>query len=193
MPLHPIDYSKVVFYKIVSNDLDIRECYVGSSTNFTKRKYQHKMSCTNPRDHNYNYKLYQFIREHGGWENFSIVPLEEVSCSGKLEVLRKEREHFENESATLNMSVPSRTKSEWSSENKERASTTKKEWYQNNLEMTKERSKTRYFNNKEKIQEYKSQLVECPNCSIVCCRASLCKHRKSQKCLNHVKQQDNED
>ena len=71
--------------------------------------------------------------------------MEEVSCSGKLEVLRKERERFEREGATLNMKVPSRTKSEWTSENKERVSETKKERCQNNLETTKERSATSFF------------------------------------------------
>jgi len=41
-----VDYSKVVIYKIVYKDLDIKECYVGHTTNFTKRKCTHHKLCT---------------------------------------------------------------------------------------------------------------------------------------------------
>jgi hypothetical protein len=52
MPKMNIDYSKTVTYKIVSNDLNIRDCYVGSTTEFTKRKYGHKSDCTNANSKN---------------------------------------------------------------------------------------------------------------------------------------------
>jgi hypothetical protein len=38
MPRLPIDYSKSIIYKIVCKDLDVKDCYVGSTTNFTNRK-----------------------------------------------------------------------------------------------------------------------------------------------------------
>jgi len=42
MPKVPTDYSKTIIYKIVCNDLNVNECYIGHTTNFIKRKGQHK-------------------------------------------------------------------------------------------------------------------------------------------------------
>ena len=38
MPKENIDYSKTIIYKIVCKDINIKDCYVGSTTNFTNRK-----------------------------------------------------------------------------------------------------------------------------------------------------------
>ena len=45
MPKTEIDYSKSVIYKIVCDDLNVKDCYVGSTTNFIKRKRHHKEAC----------------------------------------------------------------------------------------------------------------------------------------------------
>ena len=50
MPKIPIDYSKTIIYKIVCNDLSIKECYVGHTINMTKRKCCHKSTCNNEKD-----------------------------------------------------------------------------------------------------------------------------------------------
>ena len=42
MPRKEIDYSKTVIYKIVCNDLNVKDVYVGHTTDFTKRKATHK-------------------------------------------------------------------------------------------------------------------------------------------------------
>ena len=64
MPKTPTDYSKSVIYKI--EHIDKPELvYVGSTTNFTKRKYQHKCAYNNK-----NYMLYQMIRNNNGWDSF---------------------------------------------------------------------------------------------------------------------------
>ena len=34
-----------VMYKIVCNDLNINDCYVGHTTNFNNRKSDHKYNC----------------------------------------------------------------------------------------------------------------------------------------------------
>ena len=41
------DYSKGFIYKFVCNDITIQNTYVGSSTDFTKRKSCHKSACNN--------------------------------------------------------------------------------------------------------------------------------------------------
>ena len=47
MPRLPINYEKTHFYKIVSNDLSITDCYVGHTTDFKTRKTSHKTQCNN--------------------------------------------------------------------------------------------------------------------------------------------------
>jgi len=52
MPKIPIDYSKTIIYKIVCNDLNVKDCYVGHTINMTKRKWAHKSRCHNDKDKN---------------------------------------------------------------------------------------------------------------------------------------------
>jgi hypothetical protein len=42
MPKTTIDYSKIVIYKIVCYDLNVKDIYIGSTTDFTQRKCSHK-------------------------------------------------------------------------------------------------------------------------------------------------------
>ena len=70
MPRLNIDYSKIVIYKIVCNDLNIPDCYVGSTTNFSRRKNGHKTACNNSNLKNHNLKIYLAIRANSGWDNW---------------------------------------------------------------------------------------------------------------------------
>ena len=80
MPRIPIDYSKTIIYKIVCCDENITDVYVGSTTDYKSKKNQHKSNCYNEKSHCYNLKLYQFIRENKGWNNFQMIPVEEYPC-----------------------------------------------------------------------------------------------------------------
>ena len=113
MPRLDIDYTKVVIYKIVCNDLNILDCYVGSTTNFTKRKNAHKRTCNNINIKNYTLKVYQFIRANGGWDNWSMLELEKYPCNDNNEATTRERYWFELLSAKLNTLVPSRSNEEY--------------------------------------------------------------------------------
>ena len=44
MPLSKVDYNKAVIYRIYCLDSKIKECYIGLTTDFIRRKYQHKHS-----------------------------------------------------------------------------------------------------------------------------------------------------
>ena len=58
------DYTKTIIYKLINYDYpDL--VYVGSTTNFTKRKQQHKQRCHNEIGENYDYKVYVNIRKIG--------------------------------------------------------------------------------------------------------------------------------
>ena len=80
MPRLPIAYSNTVIYKIVSNDLNITECYVGHTTDFVRRKAAHKSACTNEKGKTYDFKVYKTIREIGGWDNWSMIEIEKYPC-----------------------------------------------------------------------------------------------------------------
>ena len=69
----PIDYSNACIYKICCKDLSVKDVYVGSTTNFVQRcqrRRDHKAVCNNEKGRDYNYYVYQFIRENGGWDNW---------------------------------------------------------------------------------------------------------------------------
>ena len=133
MPSKPIDYTKTHFYKIVCKDTDITECYVGHTTDFSKRKSQHKRMTTNENDRHYDIYLYQFIRENGGWDNWEMINIETRSCKDSLEAKTIERECTEKLQANLN-----RVKAV---ETQEEKAVRKKQWAEDNAE------KVRDYNN----------------------------------------------
>jgi len=164
MPKIAIDYSKTIIYKLVCNDLTVTDLYVGHTTNFTKRKNSHKSRCCNVNTIEYNYKVYQTIRENGGWDNWNMVQIEEFCCNNKIEACARERYWYEQLKGTLNIVYPARTSKEWSEENKEKIKQQKKEYNEANKEKLKERYKEYREANKEKIKKYyeenKEQLIE---------------------------------
>ena len=102
MPKLEIDYSNTIIYKITCKDKSIKEIYVGHTTNFVQRKYTHKQSCNN----NYNSKLYNIIRNNGGWNNWEMIMLEFFNCKNSIEARIKEQEYYEKLQATLNSVEP---------------------------------------------------------------------------------------
>jgi len=159
MPKIAIDYSKTIIYKLVCNDLSVTDLYVGHTTNFTKRKNSHKSDCFNKNKKEYNYKVYQFIRVNGGWENWNMVQIEEFCCNNKIEACARERYWYEDLKGTLNTNYPARTKKEHYEDNKEQLLENMKEWFEANKEKKKEQiaeyKKKWYEANKEKIKEYR--------------------------------------
>ena len=134
MPVKNIDYSKTIIYKICCNDLNVKEIYVGSTCNFIKRKSKHKDSCNNIKSKQYNYKLYQFIRDNQGWENFSMIEIEKYSCNDNNEARSRERYWYEQLNATLNMVIPITTKEEQKEYEKEYKQEYNKKYREENKE-----------------------------------------------------------
>jgi len=106
------DFGKTIMYKIVCDDLNVKDCYVGHTTNMTKRKYKHKTACNNEKNKAYNRKIYQIIRQNGGWSNWSMLLIETFPCKDKHEACKREREIFEELDAKMNMVRPYRTHEE---------------------------------------------------------------------------------
>lgn len=102
MPKYPMDYSKTVIYKIVCKDVTIKDCYVGHTTNFDGRIKQHRQACYNKISKQYNLNVYKFIRDNGGFENWSVIKIIDVECIDKFHVSQVEREYIELLQPTLN-------------------------------------------------------------------------------------------
>ena len=119
MPKVPIDHSNTIIYKIVCNDVDIKECYVGQTTSFDKRKSHHKSSCSNANNKKHNLYVYQFIREHNGWNNWSMIEIEKFNAIDKFDAHKRERYWIETLQSTLNKIIPTRTKKEYYEQNTE--------------------------------------------------------------------------
>lgn len=112
MPKLPTDYSKNINYKLCCLDQTITDIYVGQTTDFTKRKYSHKQSCHNENKKDYNYYVYQFIREHGGWDNWSMIQVEEYPCNNNREAEARETYWMKELKSTLNSMQSFTTKEE---------------------------------------------------------------------------------
>jgi hypothetical protein len=149
MPKNSIDYSKYSFYKIVCNDLNIKDCYVGSTANYTSRKANHKIACNVEEHPRHNYKIYQIIRSNGGWSNWSMVLIDVIPCNNGQEARRKERELYEHLNATMNNNIPNHSIEEYKQKNKKIICEKMKEYYQKN----KDKMKEYYQKNKDRIKE----------------------------------------
>lgn len=154
MPRKPIDYSNTIIYKLCCNDITITDIYVGHTTNWTKRKGSHKTRCNNPNNKCYNYYVYQFIREHGCWDNWSMVEIEKINCIDSNDARKHERRYLELLGATLNVVLPTQTKKEYVENNKEHIKKLQQDWYIKNKEITISRASKRYTQNIEYIKEY---------------------------------------
>ena len=101
------DYSNTIFYKIYCKDPSITDLYIGHTTNFVQRKHSHKQSCINPNSVNYNYKLYQCIRDNLGWDNWTMEIIGFHNCEDLQSAKVQEQHYFEEYKATLNSVEPS--------------------------------------------------------------------------------------
>ena len=198
MPKKDIDYSKNVIYKICCNDLNITDIYIGHTTNLVKRRNQHKSRCNNERDSYNHFKVYKFIRENGGWDNWSVIEVDKCPCLDFEEVLKIERHYIETLNATLNKNIPTRTKKEWCENNKEILvekdikyrennkdiiKEKKQIYYQNNNEKLKEKSRQYRKENKEIISEKQKEKITC-ECGSFIRISDLTRHKKTPK---HIK------
>jgi hypothetical protein len=141
MPRKSINYANTVIYKLVCNDLSITDCYVGHTTDFTGRKSSHKKNCINEKYKDHNLKVYQIIRENGGWDNYSMVEIEKFVCNDANEACKKEREWYEKLNSGLNSKYPQINKGEWEEKNKENLAIKHKKYYEDNKEELKENKK----------------------------------------------------
>ncbi len=175
MPKHAIDYSKTVFYKIACKDVSVKDEYVGSTTDAVKRRANHKYNCNDKNCVKVNFALYVFIREHGGWDNWELVVIEEFPCKTSEQQRTRERYWLETLGATLNMVNPIRTHVDVVLE--------KKRNYVAHREHILEKATQYRATHTEAIREHQKEArerVQC-ECGSEVRRDVLCRHKKTAK------------
>ena len=210
MPRLPMDYSKCCIYKIQCiNDESL--VYVGHTTNFDKRKIQHKKNCMNEKEKGYNYKLYRMIRDNGGWEEFRMLEEEKYPCNDKREAEKRENEVMKELKSTMNTNKSYISVEElrehhkkyreinkdrirdYNGKNKEKLQIYRKEYYENNSERKLKYQKEYIHKNKAHIQEYQKAYREKNNEKIKCecgCevnKTNLNRHQTSKKHIDLIK------
>ena len=188
-----VNYQNGMIYKIAH--IYSPYVYIGSTTNFNRRKSQHKECCNNEKSKQYNQKVYQTIRELGGWNNFQMVLVAKCPCDDKKELHAKEFEYQQlfdvnmnvnDASSGIDPSDPEYKKKygqEYYENNKETYKEKSKEYYEKNREEKKLKQKKYYEINKEKILKKQQLKIEC-ECGFIGVKINMHRHRKTQRHLN---------
>ena len=130
-------YSIYNLYKINSND-----CYIGKTKNVKARMVLHKYYSKSS-----TYKLYEFMRANGGFENFEYEILE-TDISEEQGPLR-ERYYYNLYKPSLNNNVPAQTQEQ-----------SQLNYRTNNKFKLLEKTKLWQANNKEKYMNYQKQYYQ---------------------------------
>jgi hypothetical protein len=195
------DFTRGLIYTIRTGD----SVYVGSTTNFTRRKCQHKSNIYNENDTaKYNLKVYKTIRENSGiWD---MKPYKEYPCKNKTQ-LKIEEERIRRElNAELNSNscgigfdytdkkvwhkqyqiINKENKVEYDKhryiKNKDKIKKNTNKYYYDNKDKIAERDKQYRIKNKTKISERQNEKVTC-KCGCIVSKGNLSQHKKTKKHL----------
>jgi hypothetical protein len=73
-------------YELRCKDADVKDFYVGSTTNLSQRLSCHKTCVNNDNNPHYQYKVYKTIRENGGWSNWEGKEVEKLENELQLKI-----------------------------------------------------------------------------------------------------------
>jgi len=159
MPKVPINYNNCCIYKIEHIE-DESLLYVGFTTNFNKRKGDHKSRIKNIDNKKYKIKLYEMIRDNGGWEMFRMIKIEKYPCNDKREAEKRETEIMKELKASMNMVKSYATKEEtkerfrmYRDTHKEEIKERRKVYRETHKEEIKKKDKMYRETHKEEIKE----------------------------------------
>ena len=165
------DINNYVMYKICPKNKDLNYCYIGHAKDFNARKSQHKTPCMDATHNKAHFKLYEVIRQNGGWNEWEMVEIEQLNGKTKLEARIREQELIKQHNANLNMLNAFITEDERAStkkaitekyreENKEFLKEQTKQYKQNHKEIIAEQMKKYRAENKEKLTAQKKEYYE---------------------------------
>lgn len=185
------NFQNSIIYMLKAKDESIKKIYIGSTTNMRTRKNEHKSKCCNPNNKSYNYPVYKFIRDNGGWYEWNMIKIKDYKCNLKCELEAEEDKEvlkygYDN---CLNAQRPTRSKKQWGEDNKDKIIEQQKQYYEDNKEQLKEQHKQYYEQNKEKIAEKSrergKQKMTC-DCGSTFRKADKSKHYKTKKHIQFV-------
>lgn len=107
-------------YHIRCKDTTITECYVGSTCNLKDRIRSHRSNCNNEKSKKHHYKVYKFIREHGGFDNWDFIIVKTFE-NITIHELKIEEQNEININGSLNIQRSFRTKEDWNNDKYENA------------------------------------------------------------------------
>ena len=183
MPRIAIDFSRFVVYKLCCKDVSVKDEYVGGTTCKTKRKNDHKSICLNPKNKKHNIYVYQFIREHGGWENWDMIEVEAFPCKTSEQARTRERYWLETLGATLNLIRPIQTDEE---HREQKAAFSRADAIQNRKRATAyriahpEQVRQYFVANAKQIRERLAERITC-DCGMDYRRGNKAQHLRSAK------------
>jgi hypothetical protein len=189
MPRKAVDYNRTIIYKLVKNDdFDNANIYIGSTTEFIKRKSSHKFNCCNENSKAYNFKVYETIRRNGGWENWKMIEIEKFPCVDSREAEARE-EYWRCEfNAKLNIKRPFVTQEQITEYNK----SYNKSYNLNNADKNKQRRIENADYEKERHYKYRKENAEKLNKKYKCdcggkyIHSDKSRHFKTKKHQNYI-------
>ena len=187
-----VNYNNGKIYKIVADNGDEGDVYIGSTTK--------QRLCDRMCEHRCHFKRWKEGKQERitscdifgkyGIENCNIVLLELVNCNSKDELTARERFWIES-TICVNKQIPTRTKKEYYETNKEKINEQRIVQCKYYREMNKEIIKQCRDENKETKKEYDIQrsfkLLNC-ECGSICSYAHKSNHFKTQKHQDYLKQ-----
>lgn len=127
--------------------------YVGSTNNMSERMRGHKSPCYNINSKSYNIKLYEFIRENGGWNNVDICILQKCNEDVRYIIEDFYIKHYKCELNNISAIYDVEKRKKY-------IQTYNKPYYKNNKEKILQNVKNYYENNKEKVLNYQKEYSE---------------------------------
>jgi len=166
------EIKKVIIYEILC--LTTGERYIGSTTNFLKRKSLHKKN-------NNDCESKNIIKNN----NYKFNILEEFNCNYKLSKALKEQYYLDNlENINKNRALQlSHIKKKYDRDYKKNYN---KKWYIKNKNKIKLYTKKYEEENKEKIKEKKCKKYKC-DCGTILSKNNKSRHNKTKKHLDYLR------
>jgi len=156
-------------YCWVSKDSNVQEVYVGSTEDLNKRIETHKNACIYKTSNEYNRKLYRFIRENGGFDNWKFIWLELFKTDDTIFLRQLEQIWMDTFPQELLLNGYRAYATE--EEKKEQLIKGKKKYYKKNKDLLLKKAK-KYYEKKNKVK------VPCPKCNKIMNKGSITPHLK---------------
>jgi hypothetical protein len=176
--------KEYIIYEIRPLNKTLNYSYIGSTISFRSRKSHHKKDCETS-----NLKLYQFIRDNGGWSEFEMVAIEKYFCKNITDAHIREQYFINNiEKSALNMRrayISDEDKKIYNKDykkvNQELIKTKNKEYNKNNKGIIYEKQKI--YREVNKNERMKKIICICGKQYIKC---NLSRHTKRKFHLSYI-------